>query len=83
MSRRKKRIKKGALIYTEAAASRASSSAWDRYWHGTVDAVRPYLLMKGVLLLLAFDTWLLRIPGGWKYGLDGFNVAHFHWLDAL
>jgi hypothetical protein len=83
MSRRKKRIKKSSTTYTEAAASQASSSAWDRYWYGTVDAVRPYLLMKGVLLLLAFDTWLLRIPGGWKYGLDGFNVAHFHWLDSL
>jgi len=39
--------------------------------------------MKAVLLVLAFDVWLVRVPKGWKVGVDGFNVAHFQWLDAL
>jgi len=83
MSARKRSVKKNAARPAGAASSRAASSAWDRYWYGPVDAVRPYLLMKGVLLLLAFDVWVLGAPTGWQYGLDGFNVAHFRWLDAL
>jgi len=39
--------------------------------------------MKAVLLVLAFDVWLVRVPKGWKVGVDGFNVAHFQWLDWL
>ena len=58
-------------------------SAWDRYWFRPVAAIRPYLLMKGVLFLLAFDAWVLRVPHGGRYGDGGFNVAHFQWLDAL
>src|SRR5262249_8829724 len=36
-----------------------------------------------VLCLLAFDVWILEVPLGWRYGMNGFNVAHFAWLDAL
>ena len=51
---------------------------------GPVAAVRPYLLMKTALLMLAFDLWLLRVPsGGSRMSLDGFNVAHFQWLDSV
>jgi len=56
---------------------------WECYWFGPVAAIRPYLLMKAVLLLLAFDMWLLRISKGARYGVSEFNVAHFPWLDAI
>ncbi len=58
-------------------------TAWERYWFGPVAAIRPYLAMKVVLFLLAFDVWTHRVAFGWRYGTDGFNVAHFGWLDAL
>ncbi len=45
--------------------------------------VRTYILLKGTLLLLAFDIWLTRISHGGRYGAGGFNVAHFAWLDAI
>ncbi len=57
--------------------------AWERYWYGAVAAVRPYLLARAFLLLLAFDVWLLLLPHASRYGIGGFNVAHFAWLDAL
>jgi len=47
-----------------------------------VAAIRPYLLLKGTLLLLAFDMWLTRASHAGRYGAGGFNVAHFPWLDA-
>jgi tetratricopeptide (TPR) repeat protein len=47
-----------------------------------VAAVRPLLLGRLGLLLLAFDAWVTYARGG-AYGLAGFNVAHFRWLDAL
>ncbi len=56
---------------------------WECYWFGPVAAIRPYLLMKAVLLLLAFDMWLLRIERGAKYGVSETNLAHFPWLDAI
>ncbi len=56
---------------------------FDRYFFGEVAAVRPYLLVKGLLLLLAVDTWVLRTEHGGRYGVGGFNVAHFAWLDAI
>ena len=83
MSRRKKRVGIKSPKKSEAADSRGLVAVWDRYWFGPVAAVRPYLLVKAVLLLLAFDVWMLRIRGGWSYSVDGFNVAHFQWLDAL
>jgi len=56
---------------------------WNRYWYGPVGAIRPYLLTKGFLILLAFDAWTGMIAHGARYGAGGFNVAHFRWLDAL
>ncbi len=48
-----------------------------------VAAVRPYVLLKCTLLILAFDVWLTRIEHSGRYGAGGFNVAHFAWLDAI
>lgn len=58
-------------------------TAWDRYWFGPVAAVRPYVLERAVLLLLALDAWVQFVPHGGRYGAGGFNVAHFAWLDAI
>ena len=48
-----------------------------------VASVRPYLVFKGTLLMLAFDLWITRIEHSGRYGAGGFNVAHFAWLDAV
>jgi len=58
-------------------------TAWERYWFGPVAAVRPYLLMRVVYAVLALDVWVVQVPRGSRYGIDGFNVAHFAWLDAV
>lgn len=55
----------------------------ERYWFGDVALGRPYLLVRLVLALLAFDTWLNLIPEGAKYGVGAFNVAHFPWFDGF
>ncbi len=55
----------------------------ERYWFGDVVLARPYLLLRFVLALLAFDTWLNMMPQGAKYGVGGFNVAHFAWFDSF
>jgi len=55
----------------------------ERYFFGPVAAARPWLLMKGFLLLLAFDCWIDLTPHGGRYGIGDFNVAHFGWLDAI
>jgi Vitamin K-dependent gamma-carboxylase len=80
MNPRKKQRSKRAL---SPAATAAASNRWERYWFGSVAAVRPYLLMKAFLFMLAFDMWMVRLRGGWRFGLDAFNVAHFRWLDAV
>ena len=59
------------------------TALWECYWFGPVAAIRPYLLMKAMLPLLALDMWLLRLKNGAKYGVLEFNVAHFPWLDAI
>ncbi len=51
--------------------------ALERYWFGDVALARPFLLLRFVLALLAFDAWLNLIPEGAKYGVGAFNVAHF------
>ncbi len=56
---------------------------WDEFWHAPVASVRPYLFVKGFLLLLAMDAWLLLSGRSAVYGFGGFNVAHFGWLDAV
>ena len=58
-------------------------SAWERYWFDPVIAARPYVLMRVVYAVIALDLWLVQVPTGARYGVDGFNVAHFRWLDAL
>ncbi len=58
-------------------------SCWSRYWHDPIAAIRPYLLVKGALILLAIDLWTDRLARGAHYGVGGFNIAHFQWLDAI
>ena len=48
-----------------------------------VAAVRPYLAIKLTLLMLGFDLWIERASHGGRYGVGGFNVAHFAWLEAI
>ena len=55
----------------------------ERYWFGDIALARPYLVLRAVLTLLAFDIWLNMMPEGAKYGVDAFNVAHFAWLDGF
>jgi len=55
---------------------------WDGLWYGPVAAIRPFLFARLFLALLALDCWLTFARGG-SYGLAGFNVAHFRWLEAL
>ena len=56
---------------------------WNAYWYGGVAAIRPYLFMKGFLLILALDLFWLRLTSGSKYHATQFNIAHFDWLDAM
>jgi len=56
---------------------------WDRYFHGRYLALRPYLFAKLFLAMVALDTWLLMLGHAGRYGIAGFNVAHFAWLDRL
>ncbi|MBK6576244.1 MAG: HTTM domain-containing protein [Sandaracinaceae bacterium] len=65
------------------SAPSTPSGAFDRYFFGPVDLLRPYLLTRALLALLAFDCWLELVPHGARYGVGGFNVAHFAFLDAL
>lgn len=58
-------------------------SAFTSYWLAPVAAVRPWLLLRAVLLLFAFDLWSDHLGPAWRYGTAGFNVAHFAILDAL
>ena len=56
---------------------------WNRYWHGPVAAVRAWVVLNGILLLLAFDVWVQSLRTAARYGSGAFNVAHFAWLDAV
>jgi hypothetical protein len=58
-------------------------NAFERFFHSEHGASRSYLFSKSVLLMLALDIWLLMIGHAGRYGIDGFNVAHFRWLDAV
>lgn len=58
-------------------------NAAERYFHGRYAAARAYVLGKAVLGMVALDTWLLMIGHAGRYGVDGFNVAHFRFLDAI
>ncbi|MEM1007704.1 MAG: hypothetical protein AAGJ35_01750 [Myxococcota bacterium] len=54
-----------------------------RYFFAPIAWVRPLLLWRGVLILLAFDVWLLNISHAGRYGVAGFNVSHFGWMEWL
>ncbi|HEX2678551.1 MAG TPA: hypothetical protein VHM19_17990, partial [Polyangiales bacterium] len=58
-------------------------NAFERYFHGEHRAVRPYVLGKVFLSMVALDTWMLMIGHAGRYGVDGFNVAQFRWLDRI
>jgi len=57
--------------------------AWEAWFFGPVRLARPALLLRAVLLVLAFDGLLELVGHGARYGVGGFNVAHFRWLDAI
>lgn len=48
-----------------------------------IEAARPAVLARALYALLALDLWTDMVPHAGRYGVDGFNVAHFAWLDAL
>jgi hypothetical protein len=54
-----------------------------RIFRAAYHPARAFLLHRGVLGLLAFDAWLGMYEHAGRYGVGGFNVAHFAWVDAL
>jgi hypothetical protein len=58
-------------------------SAFDRYFHGPYRGVRAYVFAKVFLATVALDTWMLMIGHAGRYGVAGFNVAHFAWMDRV
>ena len=54
-----------------------------RFWITPYHPARAFLFERGLYLLLALDCWLLMLEHGARYGVGGFNVAHFAWLDRL
>ncbi|MFO0709371.1 MAG: hypothetical protein U0353_06005 [Sandaracinus sp.] len=56
---------------------------WSRYWLAPIAAVRPWLLRKLILALLAFDVLYTLLGPAWRYGAAGFNVPHFAWMSVL
>jgi hypothetical protein len=58
-------------------------NAFDRYFHASYRGVRAYVFGKVFLATVALDTWMLMIGHAGRYGVAGFNVAHFAWIDRL
>lgn len=56
---------------------------FDHYFFAPVAAVRPLLVEKCVLVLLALDMWFLRLGMANRYDEKELNLAHFDWLDAV
>jgi hypothetical protein len=56
---------------------------WSGYWATSYHPARVWWLRRGVSLLLALDALILMLEHGGRYGVGGFNVAHFAWLDGL
>lgn len=56
---------------------------WEELWFQPMDATRPRWMARLLLGMLALDCWLVMVPHAARYGAGGFNVAHFHWLQAL
>ena len=53
--------------------------ALERYFFAGVDPVRPWLLLRSLLLLLAFDCWLDLVP----HGVEDASVADPPALELL
>lgn len=56
---------------------------WNSYFHGEYLAVRAYLFSRVFLCMVALDAWMLMIGHAGRYGVAGFNVAHFALLDRM
>ncbi|MEZ4288642.1 MAG: hypothetical protein R3A47_10985 [Polyangiales bacterium] len=54
---------------------------WNRFFYGPIVAARPFLLIKSLLSILAFDCWINLLPQAGRYSIGGFNTAHFAILD--
>ena len=52
-------------------------------WATPYHPLRALLLLRGLYLLLACDLWFDMIEHGGRYGIGGFNVAHFALVDWL
>lgn len=75
-----------ATIPSEMKGARADlprRNPIEAFFFGGLDPVRPFLLLRATLVLLAFDCWIDLIPHGGRYGVGGFNIAHFAILDLL
>ena len=62
---------------------RPGRGRFDSFFFGPIDGARPWILEKLLFLVVAFDCWLDLLPHGGRYGIGGFNVAHFRVLDVL
>ena len=58
-------------------------NAWNSYWWTNTSSASRWWLSQSLLALLAFDVWLELPSHGGRYGVGGFNVAHFAWLNAI
>jgi hypothetical protein len=57
-------------------------SMLERPWSTPYHPARAFWLLRVLYLLLAADLWLDMTEHGGRYGIGGFNVAHFALLDA-
>jgi hypothetical protein len=57
--------------------------SFDAYFYTPFAAARAYVFSRIFLVMVALDAWTLMIGHAGRYGVDGFNVAHFGWLDAI
>ncbi len=53
------------------------------FWEARYHPARAFLFLRGFYLLLACDLWFEMLQHGGRYGVGGFNVAHFASLDWL
>ncbi len=54
-----------------------------KFLFAPVAAIRPFLFARLFLLLLAADIWIDFLVSSAQYGVAGFDVAHFAWLDKI
>ena len=57
------------------------ASVWETYWFAPVSTARVFLLLRGFLLVLAWDMWTTRMELGTTYGLGQLEVPHFDAFD--